>query len=114
VIAALGLVVTAAAAAAGLMLGAPSGLMIAGALVGLLAWDLTDLGRRLRLAGPGDDVPAIRRHHLVWLGLTAGAGLLLTIGALLIPLHFSFGWTALLTLVAILGIARLVSWLFRS
>jgi len=77
--------------------------MIAAALVGLLAWDLADLQGRLRLAGPDDDVPTIRRRHLIWLGPTAGAGLLLTAGAMLIPLRFSFGWTVLLTLVAILG-----------
>jgi len=116
-IAAAGLLVTAAAAAAVLMLEAPAGvriILIAGALGGLVAWDLAGLSRRLRLAAASDDVSAIRRRHLVWLGLTAGAGLLLTGGAMLIPLHFSFGWTVVLTLVAILGMARLVSWLFRG
>ncbi len=146
---ALGLVLTAAAAAAGLLLGAPSGWMIVGALGGLLAWDLTDLDRRLRFAAPvpdvtrrspshagptkipvrglaagdaglsgdgspADDVSTIRRRHLAWLGLTAGAGLLLTTAAMLIPLHFSFALTVLLTLAAVLGMTRLVSWLYRG
>jgi hypothetical protein len=136
---ALGLVVTAAAAAAGLILGAPSGWMIAGALGGLLAWDLTDLGRRLRFATEGspgaqaeratsvphadwpanrggltDDLSTIRRRHLVWLGLAVGAGLLLTTAAMLIPLRFSFAWIVFLTLIAIMGMTRLVSWLYRG
>ena len=73
----LGLVITAIAAAAGLMLGAPSGWMIFVALAGLLAWDLNGLNRRLSLAAPGDGAAAIRSRHLIWLGLTAVAGLLL-------------------------------------
>ena len=111
---ALGLVVTAAAAAAGLILGAPSGWMIAGALGGLLAWDLADLDRRLGLADSIDDLSTIRRRHLTWLGLTAGTGLLLTSAAMLIPLHFSFALTVFLALAAVLGMARLVSWLHRG
>ncbi len=116
-IAAVGLVVMAAAAAVGLILGAPSSLriiLIAGALGGLLIWDLTDLNRRLRLAAAGDDLSTIKRRHLAWLGLAAGAGLLLTGGAMLIPLHVSFGWTVVLALVVILGMARLISWLHQS
>jgi len=116
-IAAIGLVITAAAAAVGLVFGAPSGLriiLIAAALGGLLAWDLTGLNRRLRLAAASDDLSTIRRHHLVWLGLTIGAGLLLTTAAMLIPLHFSFAWTVFLVLVAILGMAHLVSRLYRG
>ncbi|MBN1137439.1 MAG: hypothetical protein JXM73_12695 [Anaerolineae bacterium] len=110
------MIVTTAAAATGLMWGAPSGLrivLVASALGGLLAWDLADLNQRLRLAAASDDVSAIKRHHLVWLGLTAGVGLLLTTAAMLIPLHFSFAWTVLLALVAVLGMAWLVAWLYR-
>jgi len=114
---ALGLVISAMAAAAGLMLGVPSSLritLIAVALGGLLAWDLTGLRRRLRLAAAGDDLSIIRRRHLAWLGLAVGAGLLLTIAAMLIPLHFSFAWTTFLALAAILAMAQLVSRLLRG
>jgi len=111
---ALGLVVVAAAAAAGLLLGAPSGWMVVGASGGLLAWDLTDLDRRLRLADSTDDLSTIRRRHLVWLGLAAGIGLLLAAAAMLIPLRFSFALTVFLALAAVLGMTRLVSWLHRG
>jgi|GEM_PF-543595 len=111
---ALGLVVSAAAAAAGLLLGAPSGWMIVGALGGLLAWDLTDLDQRLRLADSTDDLSTIGRRHLAWLGLTAGLGLLLTAAAMLIPLRFSFALTVFLAFAAVLGMTRLVSWLYRG
>ncbi len=110
----LGLVITAIAATAGLMLGAPSGWMVVVALAGLLAWDLNSLHRRLSLAAPGDGVAAIRSRHLIWLGLTAVAGLLLTAGAMLIPLHFSLAWIAVLAFVAILGMAQLVAWLHHD
>jgi len=116
-IAALGLVITAAAAAVGLILEAPGGLsiiLVAVAVGGLLAWDLTDFSRRLRLAATSDDLSAIRRHHLVSLGLTVGAGLLLTCATMLIPLHFSFAWTVFLALMAILAMAQLASRHFRG
>jgi hypothetical protein len=64
--------------------------------------------------GLTDDLSSIRRRHLVWLGFAVGAGLLLTTAARLIPLHFSFAWTVFLTLIAILGMTRLVSWLYRG
>jgi hypothetical protein len=114
---ALALVISAVAAAAGLMLEMPSGLritLIAAVLGGLLAWDLTGLNRRLRLAAASDDLSTIRRRHLAWLGLAVGTGLLLSIAAMLIPLHFSFAWTAILALAAILGMAQLVSRLLRG
>jgi len=110
----LGLVITAAAAAAGFLLGAPSGWMIVGALGGLLAWDLTDLDRRLGFAGSADDLSTIKRRHLAWLGLAAATGLMLATAAVLIPLHFSFALTVLLALAAVLGLARLVSWLYQA
>lgn len=116
-IAAVALVALAAAAAAGLMLEAPAGLkilLIAGALGGLLAWDLAGLNRRLKLAAASDDLSAIRRRHLAWLGLAAGTGLLLASGAMLIPVQVSFGWIVVLALVVILGMAKLVSWLHQG
>ena len=110
----LGLVIAAAAAAAGFLLGAPSGWMIAGALGGLLAWDLTDLDRRLGLADTADDLSTIKRRHLTWLGLTAGVSLLLTTAAMLIPLRFSFALTVFLAFAAVLGMTRLVAWLYQG
>jgi hypothetical protein len=88
--------------------------MVVGASGGLLAWDLTDLDRRLRLADSTDDLSTIRRRHLVWLGLAAGIGLLLAAAAMLIPLRFSFALTVFLALAAVLGMTRLVSWLHRG
>ena len=111
---AAGLAGVAAVSAAGLALGLPWGWMIAGAAGGLLAWDLAEFDHRLGLAAPSDDRRAIERRHLAWLGLTVGFGLVLAVVAGLIRLRLSFGWAALLALVAALATARLVSWLRRE
>jgi hypothetical protein len=111
---AMGLAVTAAAAAAGLGLGVTSGWMIAGAVGGLLAWDLAEFDHRLCSAAPTDDRRALEGRHLAWLSLAVGLGLLLAVAAGLVRLRLSFGWVALLALAGALGTARLASWLRRG
>jgi hypothetical protein len=107
----LGLAATAGVAAAGAWLGLPPGWMIAAAVAALLAWDLAGFRRRLALAAPTDDLPALTHRHLASAGLVAGIGVLLAAAATLVELRFPLGWTMLLALAAALGTARLVGWL---
>lgn len=97
----------------GLWIELSPGWMISGALGALLAWDLTDFMRRLRYAPLVDDLRALERRHLARLSIITIAGVLLASIAMLVRLEFTFEWIMLLTLVTVLGITQLVSWLRR-
>ena len=97
----------------GLWIELSPGWMISGALGALLAWDLTDFMRRLRYAPLKDDLRALERRHLARLSIVTIAGVLLASIAMLIRVEFTFEWIMLLTLVTVLGITQLVSWLRR-
>ncbi|RME88379.1 MAG: hypothetical protein D6770_07135 [Anaerolineae bacterium] len=60
----LGLPAFTAAAAYGLWLDLPPSWMLAGALGGLVTWDLGEFLRRLRHAAPQEDVRTLERIHL--------------------------------------------------
>jgi len=105
------LLVSVSLAAFGLWIELPSGWMVTGALGALLAWDLTDFMRRLRFAPLMDDLPALERRHLTRLTIVTLVGVFLASIPMLVRLQFTFEWIMLLTLVAVLGITQLVSWL---
>jgi len=105
------LLVSVSLAGFGLWIELSSGWMITGALGALLAWDLTDFMRRLRYAPLMDDLRALERRHLARLTIVTLVGVLLASIAMLVRLEFTFEWIMLLTLVAVLGITQLVSWL---
>lgn len=105
----LGLLATAGAAAAGVAQELGFAWMLGGAMGGLLAWDLSGLERRLELAAPGDAVDLVTRRHLDRLVLTAGIGVALAAAATIVRLRAPIGWTVLLALLAVVGLARLVS-----
>lgn len=107
--AALGLAVSATGAAAGLALGVSPGWMAAASVTGLLAYDLFAFEGRLRRAAPTDDTSILVRRHLAWLVAAVGVGTGLVAAAWHVALPLTFGWAAVLALVAALGIGRLVS-----
>lgn len=111
---ALGLFVTILTAAAGLWLGLAPGWMLVGAMGGLLAWDLDDFIRRLRLAAEVDDLTGLEHRHLIRLMILAVAGLTLASAAMYLRLRFTFAWAFFLVLVVALGVTRLVTWLRRG
>lgn len=111
---ALGLFASLAVAAAGLWFGLAPGWMLAGALFALLTWDLTDFERRLRLAAEEDDVKGLARVHLARLSLVALIGFALASIAMIARVQFSFEWTALMALVAALGLSQLIGWMRRG
>lgn len=110
----IGLLETFSLAAAALWLKLPAVWMLAGALGSLLAWDLTAFTHRLQLGAPQDDLRILERNHLIWLGLLAGLGLLLSIAAAWIPLRLTLGWGLLLAALAGLGLLSLITWLLRE
>jgi hypothetical protein len=110
----LGIFLTLSLAAYGLWIDLSTGWMVAGALGGLMAWDLADFMRRLRNVSRTEDVAALQRRHLARLTIVAVLGLLLSSIAMLVRLEFTFEWMVLLTLIAVLGISQMVAWLRKG
>jgi hypothetical protein len=108
------LLISVSLAGFGLWINLSPGWMITGALGALIAWDLTDFMRRLRLAPLLDDIQALERLHLTRLTIVMVVGALLASIAMLVRLEFTFEWIMLLTLVAVLGVSQLVAWLRRG
>ena len=109
----IGILFSVTLAGFGLWIELSSGWLIAGALGGLLAWDLSDFMRRLRFAHAMDDKRTLERRHLTRVTIVAVVGLALASIAMLVRLEFTFEWMVLVTLVAVLGVTQLVSWLRR-
>jgi hypothetical protein len=107
----IALVISVTLAGIGLWFGISTGWMITGALGALLAWDLTDFMRRLRFAPLMDDLRALERRHLTRLTIVTLIGVSLASVAMLVRVEFTFEWIMLLTLVAVLGVTQLVTWL---
>lgn len=98
----------------GLWIELSTGWMIAGALGGLLAWDLSEFMRRIEFAPDAEDLPGMERRHVARLTLVAFLGLLLASIAMLVRVEFTFEWMMLLALVAVLGLTQLVAWLRKD
>ena len=103
-----------AAAGYGLWIELSPGWMIAGALGALLAWDLSEFLRRLKVAPKTDDLRGMQRRHLARLTIVALTGLLLASISMLVRLEFTLEWMMLLAVVGVLGITQLVAWLRRG
>jgi hypothetical protein len=89
------------------------GWMFAGAIGGLLAWDLTYFRERLPFAGSDEERAAMEGRHLVRVAVLALLGFLLASVAMAVKLQFNFQWALLLAVVAILGVTQLVTWFRR-
>lgn len=110
----VGLAVSFLAAALGLwFLNFAPGWMLAGAICGLLAWDLTDFRYRQRFAASEQERRVVARRHLSRVAFLAAVGFGLASLAMAVKLEFSFEWAALLALVAGLGLAQMISWFRR-
>ena len=108
----IGLLFNFLAAALGLwLLNFPPGWMFAGAIGGLMAWDLTDFSHRLRFAASDDEHRRFEMRHLVRISMLAMLGFGLASLAMLIKFQFNFDWALLLAIVAAFGIVQLVAWL---
>jgi hypothetical protein len=110
----VGLVLSFLAAAVGLwFLNFSPGWMFAGAIGGLLAWDLTYFRYRLRFTGSDEERRGMEQRHIMRVAALALLGFLLASVAMAVKLEFNFQWALLLAVVAILGVTQLVSWFRR-
>ncbi len=108
----VGLTFTFLAAALGLwFLDFPPGWMFAGAMGGLLAFDLTDFRYRLRFSASDEERRVVERRHLLRVSFLAVLGTGLASWAMWLKLQFNFDWALLLAVVAAFGIMQLVIWL---
>ncbi len=102
------------AAALGLwFLNFPPGWMFAGAIAGLLAWDLTDFRYRLRFAANDSERRAVESRHIMRSTFLALVGFGLASVAMAVKLEFNFEWAVLLALISVLGLLQLVGWFRR-
>lgn len=111
----IALVLVIGAAAYGIWRSFPTVWMLAGAVGGLLGWDLSDFARRLSYASPMDDTSGLERRHLERVGIVATLGLGLAL--LSVFIHFqrlAFEVAVGLVLLAALGLTRLVIGLRRG
>jgi hypothetical protein len=91
----------------------PPGWMFAGAIGGLLAWDLTYFRYRERFAESDDERRAVEHRHLTLVSFLALLGFGLANVTMVIKFQFNFEWAILSAIVAALGITQLVAW-FRK
>lgn len=109
-----GLVFNFLAAAVGLwFLNFAPGWMFAGAIGGLLAWDLDYFRYRLRFVASDEERHSMESRHVVRLSAVALLGFVLASAAMAVKLQFNFQWAVLLAVVAILGVTQLIRW-FRK
>ncbi len=108
----LGLAFNLFAAVLGLwLLNFSPGWMFAGAIGGLLAFDLTDFRYRLRFSASDEERHIVERRHLPRITLLAILGMILASLTMLIKKQFTFEWVWLLVIVGVFGIIQLVVWL---
>ena len=110
----IAILLTVALAGFGLWIELSPGWMIAGALGGLLAWDLSDFMRRLQFVHFTDDKRGLERRHLTRVTIVALGGMLLGTISILVRLEFTLEWMMLLALVGALGVTQLVAWLRKG
>jgi hypothetical protein len=89
------------------------GWMMAGAIGGLLAWDLTYFRYRQRFVGSDEERRAIENRHLSRISFLALIGFGLAGITMVLKFQFNFEWALLSAVVAALGISQLVAW-FRK
>jgi hypothetical protein len=99
------------AAALGLWLfNFPPGWMFAGAIGGLLAFDLTYFWDQVRFVNSDEELRGLESGHLQRIAFLTILGMTLASLAMLIKLQFTFEWALLLAIVAAFGVVQLL-WL---
>ncbi|MCB0163903.1 MAG: hypothetical protein KDI79_06750 [Anaerolineae bacterium] len=109
-----GLITLIGLAALGIYLDKPAIWMLLGTVVALAAWDASRFDRRLAQTGRVENVASVRWAHWQRLAATGGLGLLLGGLALGLAIPMSFGWAALLGLVAVVSLSWVVGALRRK
>ncbi|HEY9151784.1 MAG TPA: hypothetical protein VIN60_02780 [Anaerolineales bacterium] len=108
----LGIAFNLIAAALGLwLLNFSPGWMFAGAIGGLLAFDLTFFWERVRFMDSDEERRGLETRHLVRISLLTMIGMTLASLAMLIKFQFNLAWAILWILILTLGLIQLVIWL---
>jgi hypothetical protein len=106
----VGLVVFIGAAGYGVWQERPAGWLLVSVVAALAVWDLDHFERRLRQAETNE--ADLRRGHLQRLAVVTGLGLGLGLGlgwlALGVRVELSLGWAIILSLLAIVGLSRVL------
>ncbi|HET6846619.1 MAG TPA: hypothetical protein VFH29_07275, partial [Anaerolineales bacterium] len=96
----VGLAAYFAAAALGLwFLNFPPGWMFAGAIFGLLAWDLTSFRYRQTFAASDAERRSVEARHMLGISVLAVLGFALASLAMLLEIRFTFDWAVFLVIV---------------
>ncbi|MGA7192726.1 MAG: hypothetical protein WBW94_03780 [Anaerolineales bacterium] len=95
------------------LLNFPPGWMFAGAIGGLLAFDLTFFWERVRFIDSDEERRGFESRHLLRISVLAILGMTAASITMLIKLQFTFQWAILLLLIILLGITQLIIWLLR-
>jgi hypothetical protein len=102
------------AAAIGLwFLNFPPGWMFAGAICGLVAWDLTFFQYRQRFAASDRERAAVELRHLKRISVLGIIGFALASLAMAVKLQFNFEWALLFVLVSGLSLMQIIRWFRR-
>jgi hypothetical protein len=91
----------------------PPGWMFAGAILGLMAWDLTDFQYRERFAASEEEKSVAETRHLQRISVLALLGFLLASVAMGLKLQFNFEWAALFVVVTALSLMQIIRWFRR-
>jgi hypothetical protein len=86
------------------------GWMFAGAICGLVVWDLTYFQLRLRFAATDEERRHAELRHLQRISGLALLGFLLSSLAMAVKLQFSFEWSVLMVLVTSLCLMQIIRW----
>jgi hypothetical protein len=86
------------------------GWMFAGAICGLVAWDLTYFQLRLRFAASDEERRHAELRHLQRISALALLGFVLSSLAMAVKLQFNFDWAALMVLVTALCLMQIIRW----
>ena len=107
----LGLAVYFLAAALGLwFLNFPPGWMFGGAILALLAWDLTYFRYRQIFAASDGERRSVELRHLLRVSALAILGFGLASLAMVLQVQFTFGWMSFLAIVVALGLSQIIRW----
>ena len=110
----IGTVFNLLAAALGLwLLNFPPGWMFAGAIGGMLAFDVTFFWNKVRFMPSGEERRGLEMRHLVRVSILAILGMTLAGIAMLIKKQFSLEWGVLWMVIIALGLTQLIVW-FRK
>jgi hypothetical protein len=91
----------------------PPGWMFGGAILALLAWDLTYFRYRQIFAGSDAERRSVERRHLLGLSALAILGFGLASLTMILQVQFTFGWMTFVAIVVALGLSQIIRW-FRN